>query len=130
MAKRTIEEFIAKAKIVHGDRYDYSKTRYVDSKTEVCIVCREHGDFWQKPKNHLSDYGCPICSGRRKMRTVDIVKRAVDKHGNKFDYSKAENKGNAEKVCIICPEHGEFWQGAGSHLKGMYIVGGRKVVVK
>ena len=117
--RMTTKRFIQKAKQIHGDRYDYSKVEYVDSKTEVCIVCREHGEFWQKPKNHLSGYGCPICSGRKKMRTVDFVKRAVDKHGDKYDYSKAEYKGNTEKVCIICPEHGEFWQTAGSHLKGV-----------
>ena len=119
MAKLTTEEFIAKAKAVHGDRYDYSKVEYVDSKSEVCIICREHGEFWQKPKNHLSGYGCSICSGRKKMRTFDFVKRAQNVHGNKYDYSKVDYKGNAEKVCIVCPDHGEFWQRAGNHLKGV-----------
>jgi hypothetical protein len=119
MAKLTTEEFIAKAKAVHGDKYDYSKVEYVDSKTEVCIVCREHGEFWQKPKNHLSGYGCPICSGRKKMRTIDFINRAKYIHGDKYDYSKAEYKGNTEKVCIICPDHGEFWQRANNHLKGV-----------
>ena len=113
------EGFINKAKAVHGDRYDYSKVQYVYNKTEVCIICREHGEFWQKPKNHLSGYGCPICSGRKKMRTSDFIKKARSVHGEKYDYSKAEYKGNAEEVCIICPEHGEFMQRAGSHLRGV-----------
>ena len=117
--RMTTKGFIQKAKQVHGDRYDYSKVEYIDSKTEVCIECREHGEFWQKPKNHLSGYGCPICSGRKKMRTIDFVKRAQTVHGNKYDYSKAEYKGNTKKVCIICPEHGEFWQHAGNHMKGI-----------
>ena len=112
------DSFIKKAKAVHGDRYDYSKVQYVHNKTEVCIICREHGEFWQKPKNHLSGYGCPICSGRKKMRTIDFIKRAKQVHGDKYDYSKTDYKGNSEKVCIICPEHGEFWQRAGNHLKG------------
>ena len=116
--RMTNEDFIDKAKAVHGDRYDYSKVHYVHNKTEVCIICREHGEFWQKPKNHLSGYGCPICSGRKKMRTSDFVKKARSVHGEKYDYSKAEYKGNTEKVCIICPEHGEFWQQASIHLKG------------
>ena len=118
MAKLSTEEFINKARAVHGDRYDYSKVEYVDNKTEVCIICPEHGEFWQKPKNHLSGYGCPICSGRKKMRTIDFIKRAKQVHGDKYDYSKADYKGNSEEVCIICPEHGEFWQRAGNHLKG------------
>ena len=119
MAKLTTEEFIAKAKAMHGDIYDYSKVKYVDSKTEVCIICREHGEFKQKPKNHLSGYGCPICSGRKKMRTVDFINRAKFVHGDKYDYSRTEYKGNSEKVCIICPEHGIFWQRANNHLKGV-----------
>ena len=52
MAKLTTEEFIAKAKAVHGDKYDYSKVEYVDSTTKVCIGCKKHGDFWQKPNIH------------------------------------------------------------------------------
>lgn len=53
MARLTTEEFIQKAREVHGDRYDYSKVEYVDSTTRVCIVCMKHGDFWQKPNIHL-----------------------------------------------------------------------------
>ena len=63
----TTEEFITKAKVVHGDRYDYSKAVYVSYKSDICIICPEHGAFMQKAKNHLSGYGCPICSGRKKM---------------------------------------------------------------
>ena len=117
--RMTNEDFINKAKAVHGDRYDYSKVQYVYNKTEVCIICPEHGEFWQKPKNHLSGYGCPICSGRKKMRTSDFIRKARSVHGEKYDYSKAEYKGNTEEVCIICPEHGEFMQRAGNHLRGV-----------
>lgn len=115
----TTEEFIQRAKQIHGDRYNYSKVKYIDNKTEVCIICIEHGEFWQKPKNHLSGYGCSICSGRKKMRTVDFIKRAKSINGDKYDYSRVEYKGFNEKICIICHEHGEFWQAAGNHLKGI-----------
>ena len=132
MTKLTTEEFIAKAKAVHGDRYDYSRVDYTGNKAKVCIICRIHGEFWQEARMHLSGCGCPICSGRKKMRTIDFVKRAQTVHGNKYDYSKAEYKGNTEKVCIICPEHGEFWQHAGNHMKGVgcpkcgFIISGSK----
>ena len=115
----TTEEFIQKAKRVHGDRYDYSKAEYKGNKEEICIICPKHGDFLQKAKNHLSGYGCSVCSGRKKMRTIDFINRANLVHQNKYDYSKAVYKGNKEKICIICPEHGEFWQQASSHLKGI-----------
>lgn len=45
MAKLTTEEFIKKAREVHGDKYDYSKVEYVDAQTDVCIICRQHGSF-------------------------------------------------------------------------------------
>ena len=62
MAKLTTEEFIKKAREVHGDRYDYSKVEYVDSKTDVCIICPEHGEFWQRPSHHTAGHGCTKCA--------------------------------------------------------------------
>jgi hypothetical protein len=29
-------------------------------------------------------------------------------HGSKYDYSKSDIKTTADKIKIICPEHGEF----------------------
>ena len=68
MAKLTTEEFIAKAKAVHGNRYDYSQVKYVDSKTKVCIICKEHGEFWQQPGNHLRGIRCPQCGTEARAR--------------------------------------------------------------
>ena len=42
----TTEEFIQKAKAVHGDKYDYSKVEYVNAKTKVCVICPKHGEFY------------------------------------------------------------------------------------
>ena len=50
--------FITKAVKIHKDRYDYSKVNYINAKTKVTIVCREHGDFQQTPSNHLYNYNC------------------------------------------------------------------------
>ena len=55
MSKRlTTEQFIIKAKLVHGDKYDYSKVEYINANTKVCIICPVHGEFWQKPSNHIN----------------------------------------------------------------------------
>ncbi len=72
MAKLTTEEFIARAQAVHGDRYDYSKVKYVNNQTKVCIICKEHGEFWQKPKNHLSGNGCVICSKENTSKKLKL----------------------------------------------------------
>lgn len=54
----------------------------------------------------------------KKLTTEEFIKRAIAVHGDKYDYSKVDYKNKEEKVCIICPKHGEFWQKAGNHLLG------------
>ena len=121
---QTTEEFIRKAKEIHGGKYDYSKTECVDNNTKVCIICPEHGEFWQKPYNHLKGQGCPKCKGnkiwetRGRITTEEFIRKAKEIHGGKYDYSKVEYTNANTKVCIICPEHGEFWQTPSSHLSG------------
>ena len=114
----TKEEFIEKARKKHGDKYDYSKVDYVNSRTKVCINCREHGEFWQIPRDHLSGYGCSKCSGRYVPTTKEWIASARKVHGDKYDYSKVEYVNSQTKVCINCREHGEFWQTPNNHLSG------------
>lgn len=116
--KSNTEEFIRKAREVYGDRYDYSKVVYVGNKDKVCIICPEHGEFWMSPNNHLRGHRCPGCYGTPKKTTEEFIKLARNVHGDKYDYSKVKYDGLARKVRIICPEHGEFWQGAAVHLNG------------
>lgn len=119
MGKRlTTEEFIEKAKKVHGDKYDYSKVDYEDNRANVCIICLKHGEFYQKPYKHLMGRGCPKCGGSAKSSTKEFIEKAKKIHGNKYDYSKVDYKDNNTKVTIICPEHGEFEQKPGNHLMG------------
>ena len=111
------KEFIAKAKAVHGDKYDYSKVNYVNSTTKVTIICPIHGEFEQRPSTHLSGHGCPSCSGCKKLNTEEFIKRAKEVHGDKYDYSKVNYVNTFTKVTIICPKHGEFEQTPNLHLK-------------
>ena len=113
----TKEEFILKAREKYGWKYDYSKVEYKNNKTKVCIICPEHGEFWKTPNIHLRGQGCPYCSGG-KLTREEFIKKAKEVHGDKYDYSKVEYINNKTKVCIICPEHGEFWQQPGAHLLG------------
>ena len=114
-----IEDFVQKAKEIHGYKYDYSKVEYKGVKTKVCIVCPEHGEFWQTPDNHINQkQGCPICGGSKKLVKNDFIDKAKEIHGNKYDYSKVDYINNKTKVCIVCPEHGEFWQKPNDHLNG------------
>jgi len=116
MKKKTTEEFIKQAKQFHGNKYSYSKTKYVDSTVKVEIVCKEHGSFWQKPSNHLGgkNYkakGCPRCAGNYyKKTTEEVLEEIKETHGEKYDYSKVEYTGAKSKLEIICPRHGSFFK--------------------
>jgi hypothetical protein len=116
--KSTTKEFIEKAKLKHGDIYDYSKVDYVNSKTKVIIICKEHGDFLQSPTDHLSGKNCSKCVGGVKSTTKEFIEKAKLKHGNTYDYSKVEYVNNKTKVIIICKEHGDFLQTPKNHMKG------------
>lgn len=121
--KDDIDSFIVKSKIIHGDKYDYSRIEYVNSQTKVCIMCPKHGEFWQKPYSHIQGQGCPKCNEERlKSQPCDtkehFIEKALNVHGDKYDYSKVEYVNSKTKVCIICPEHGEFWQSPNSHIQG------------
>jgi len=124
MRKLTTEEFIERAKKVHGDKYDYSKVDYINAQTKVCIICPEHGEFWVKPYNFLGGGNCPRCI-RHSWTTESFIEAAKKVHGDKYDYSKTEYKEVRKKVCIISHqkdrygnEIGEFWQNPLDHLKG------------
>lgn len=114
--KKTTEEFIADARKVHGDRYDYSKVIYQGSATKVCIVCREHGDFMQKPNSHLMGQGCPTCAGHKKRTKEDFVAQARLVHGDKYSYDKVDYKNDSTKVIVTCPIHGDFLITPGNHI--------------
>ena len=109
---------INKAKKIHDNKYDYSKVHYINNKIKVCIICPKHGEFFQEPKAHLKGQGCPKCSGCAKLTMDDFIEKARKVHGDEYDYSKVKYINNHTKVCIICPEHGEFWQTPNSHLNG------------
>ena len=113
------EDFIKKARKVHGSKYDYSRSNFVASRFKVEIICPIHGSFWQTPNGHLSGKGCPECGGSVKSNTEDFIKKAKAIHGdNKYDYSRVNYINGKTKVEIICPEHGSFWQVPTSHLSG------------
>jgi len=113
----TTQEFIEKAKEIHGDKYDYSKVDYINTKTKVIIICKIHGEFIQKPNNHISNkYGCSKCGRTKLLTKEEFIEKAKEVHGDKYDYSKVDYINTKTKVIIICKIHGEFKQIPHSHL--------------
>lgn len=111
------EEFINKAKAVHGDRYDYSKAQYVNAKSKVQIGCYKHGFFYQTANSHLSGGGCGKCTGRNKT-TEEFAQQSELVHGKRYQYHKTEYRLSHAKVTITCPTHGDFYQTPNDHLSG------------
>lgn len=116
--KLTREEFIKRARQVHGWRFDYSKVVYINSYHKITIMCPVHGEFEQEANSHLQGHGCPYCSQRFLKTTEDFIEEARKMHGDKYDYSKTIYESAIKKILITCPEHGEFWQTPNGHLSG------------
>lgn len=77
----TTEEFIKRAKEIHGDKYDYSKVEYKGYDTEVCIICPVHGEFWQTPDSHLQGSNCVRCASQLSKRENEIYEFIAEKIG-------------------------------------------------
>lgn len=123
MGKRiSQEEFIRRAKEIHGDKYDYSKVEYISTTKKVCIICPLHGEFWQTHHNHFKQ-NCPKCSKisrgkKRRKNTEWFINSAIKVHGELYDYSKSIYTKSDVKVCVICKKHGQWWVIPSSHLRG------------
>ena len=123
MAKRlNIEGFIKRSNVIHHNKYDYSKVEYVNSSTKVCIICPEHGEFWQTPNKHMSGRGCPKCANiarkNKKTFTYDIFEKKCNEiHNGKYLYHQ-DYTNYSTKVKITCPIHGDFYQSPNHHLCG------------
>lgn len=120
MRRKTTEQFIADAQAVHGDKYDYSKVEYIDNKKKVLIICPKHGEFEQRPAEHLYGSGCYDCSIEARSATKEeFIRRANKVHNNKYIYHiNSELVFSHDEVAIECPLHGVFTQRAGNHLQG------------
>lgn len=115
----SIEDFAVKARVVHGDKYDYSRISYKNNITPIEIVCPTHGGFFQKPAPHLRGHGCPECVKRDRWSDKKFIKRAFEVHGDKYDYSTALKSGitsASQKISITCRKHGDFIMKVANHI--------------
>ncbi len=120
----TIEEFTNKANLIHKNKYDYSNSEYINSKTKVKINCPIHGEFKQTPSDHLSGRTCNECSkiSRAKLHTHTteiFVQKANKTHNFKYNYSLTtyiHGRKKIEIICSSCKNH--FNQTPNSHLSG------------
>jgi hypothetical protein len=119
LLKKSNEDFITEANIVHNNKYDYSKYKYINSNIDGCIICHrldkneiEHGEFWQNANKHLIKHGCPKCARERNDEANDrrnkkckenFIEIANKVHNNRFIYLD-EYVGSFKKMKIQCKE--------------------------
>ena len=99
----TTESFIAEAKEIYGDRYDYSKVDYKNRDNRVIVTCPVHGDFQVYAREHLDGKGCPKCEKGEKF-----IAKLKEKFGDKFGLDEFVYESSTTPVTLICPTHGAF----------------------
>lgn len=103
----TQEIFIEKMRKKFGNDVSFEKTVYTQSNQPVTITYKGE-DFTATPNRLLTNFKFKKYSRGKVVNTETFIKEASKIHNNKYDYSKSQFKGSKTKVCIICPEHGEF----------------------
>lgn len=116
--KLSANEFIKRARTIHGKKYDYSQVNYINTDTKVKIICKIHGGFLQNPSSHVNQkQGCPKC-GNNCLNTVDFIERTRKIHKERYDYTLTKFITSRTKVSMCCKKHGTFYQLPHNHLSG------------
>lgn len=103
--KLSRDEVINRFREVHGDTYNYDHFDYINYDTPGNITCKIHGDFSQSPNTHLRGQGCPICgiekmAHSKSMTEEEFIRRAIEVHGDEYDYSDMKYKNFSTPVKI------------------------------
>ncbi|RTK96772.1 MAG: hypothetical protein EKK64_03020 [Neisseriaceae bacterium] len=118
------DEFLKRAKEIHGDKYDYSKVSYVKSDEFITVVCPIHGDFEIKPSHHCNQkQGCRKCgiikvAKDHAFTNDEFIQKSRSIHKDKYDYKLVHYNNGKEKQQIICLIHGIFFQKGYNHVNG------------
>lgn len=120
----TFDKFLERCKGIHGEKFQYIQDSYTNISSPVTIVCPVHGEFETEARYHYEGKtGCRKCglersANLRKMSQDEFIKRAKEKHGDTYDYSKVEYSIALKKITIVCKIHGKFQQVPAAHLQG------------
>ena len=114
----TTEEYVDRASLVWGDRWDYSNTVYTGATNKVKVECRKHGVFEQIAHIHLRGHvGCQPCLGN-VYDNESYIRKVTEVWEGRWDYSNTNYTGSTKPIDIVCKVHGEFRQGADVHSWG------------
>lgn len=71
--RTTKEQFLDRARTLHGDTYQYDFEGYASQKSYVKITCKLHGIFNQTGDTHLRGSRCPICAGTVSNGQIELL---------------------------------------------------------
>lgn len=115
MVRLTNEDFIQRAKEIHGDKYDYSFTDYKHSLEKVKVICKKHGQFFIKPSNHINNkQGCPLCGRESCIKALstsfdNFISRIKDIEGfENYNFSSANFPSLKDTINVVCKLHGPY----------------------
>lgn len=117
--KKTNDEFIKELKNKFSNSFDYSKVNYEGKRSDIILICREHGEFKSKPELLLGKENPKLCKHCEiENKKNDFIKKANKIHNNMYDYSRVIFKNQKTKVKIVCPEnlHGEWSVSPDNHI--------------
>jgi hypothetical protein len=123
MHRLSVDKFITRSHTAHNHKYNYSLVEYKNNQTKVKIICPKHGEFDQRPAQHMVGMGCNKCKNEhifdwKKKDTNTFISQSIKIHNKKYSYNKTEYEKSNKKVIITCPIHGEFLQTPNKHLSG------------
>ena len=118
--RKSNEKFLEEARKVHGNKYEYL-SEYINMSTPIVIRCKEHGEFIKRPFEHISGRGCQLCgyiAGGEKGRLPfqEFKRRAIELHGDKYEYCEESYTKVSDKLKIKCKTHGYFYQVGSDHV--------------
>ena len=95
-------DIIKKFKLIHGDKYDYSKVKYTTTSEKIKIICKRHGVFSQTVKSHLRGAGCSKCAKNERYNTYTFLNSLKSRktYNNDYNYSYVEYKTANAKVRV------------------------------
>lgn len=120
----TTLEVLERFQRAHGETYDYSEFEYVNSSTPGTIICRDHGEFSQRPNLHWGGAGCNKCRyearvGIYRDTKEEVLRKFYEVHGERYSYELFEEyQGTDIKIPIVCSDHGEFQLSPRNHWAG------------
>jgi len=118
------DDWVDLFKKIHGNRYDYSRVKVVNSLQKIDVICNKHGLFRVSPNNHYRmGTGCSKCGNELRginqtLTTEFVIEQFQSIHQNRYDYSLVDYSNSHNKVKIICEKHGVFEQSPVHHKSG------------